>query len=567
MSTDLAYTDWIDQEFTSQPVSKLRSEYLEPKHPCPAVEKTYHLINLLLLSNHTDHAYKLFCTLSNLGEKLMTPDSLIADPPLFHSLPLENFLQSHQTTHPRPTGFPLSSKSPGFLELAQWDKFRECTRTGWMLEHCSLPEPADPHCWRETDDEAILGMCARLLAKEKVHGVYPPEQRMREAISCAEKLYNRPQVPAREWDWKDALRTKKRRHSYLLYRRLVVELAIRYGELEKAAEVLGLGLRVDGFNSVYGGDLTDYLMVPGIWDVLPLMARGGKETNPFFIAEDIADGIVREVIEVIKLRAREGRQWSLAPEKVGWGELLDRLAKGGWEVNGVEYKRMGYKSADDILRPPATEEEIEAAEKTVGALPDDLKEMVRVANGFNGGYHFLEGGIAGLDEIAVNDEDTEPVIWDLKDEGLRMSGATPFFEIKLQASVECDGFSHYFIPPSVWKENMDGREIMAGEYRYWSNASWQGSTEIHQSIRDWVAGWVENIEGMVERGEKTYDSYDPTVFESRIDETSKVHTVAETTANGRQHSAEDQAALEEEEEDKWEIVEAHSDSGRVTVLD
>jgi len=37
-------------------------------------------------------------------------------------------------------------------------------------------------------------------------------------------------------------------------------------------------------------------------------------------------------------------------------------------------------SEDDVLFPPAIEEEIAATEEIVGTLPNDFKEMIRVAN-------------------------------------------------------------------------------------------------------------------------------------------------------------------------------------------
>ena len=165
------------------------------------------------------------------------------------------------------------------------------------------------------------------------------------------------------------------------YRRLVLELAIRVDDLESASEVLSMGLRLDGFNSMDGGQLDRYLYVPGIYSVLPLLAKRGKEGNPFFIEEDDAAAIVEQITATLDLRAREGRQWSLAADKVGWKELMDRLAKAAWVVNRAEYERKGLTCAEDILYPPATEGAITEAESRVGELPAEFKEMMRVSNG------------------------------------------------------------------------------------------------------------------------------------------------------------------------------------------
>ena len=91
--------------------------------------------------------------------------------------------------------------------------------------------------------------------------------------------------------------------------------------------------------------------------------------------------MVRELTAVLELRATHGGHRELHPTKAGWRELLNRLAEGVWHIYREEYQEMDLKSANDILYEPATEEEITAAEKKVGELPADFKEMVRVANG------------------------------------------------------------------------------------------------------------------------------------------------------------------------------------------
>ncbi len=266
------------------------------------------------------------------------------------------------------------------LKDQQWGKFRECTFTGWMLEHCDLREPKDPHCWRDTDEPKMIAMCCRLLAKTKKRGEYVSLGRMREALAAAKKLYALPQVPIDEFQFDGTRERSNQRHSALVYRRLAMELAIRVGDFDAAASILSQALKLDGL-ICNGGSVGEFLMVPGIWDVLPLLNRDGKESNPYFISDEEADIIVKEVIGALELRAKAGRQWSLAPEKITWRELLDRLAKGAWKVNRKEYKANGMNCKEDILNEPATEEEIEAAERQWGELPKDFKEMIRVTNG------------------------------------------------------------------------------------------------------------------------------------------------------------------------------------------
>ncbi|KUJ18964.1 uncharacterized protein LY89DRAFT_643530 [Mollisia scopiformis] len=504
---------WKDEDlntsFAKHSLSKLISSYLEPVNPHDAITKTIRLVHLLLLSNHIPQAHELLTAVYKHAPAIVPPTPH-QDPPLKYTpLTLEYLWQTHQETCPRPENLPPFRRScshkcasdEAHIAHGQWGKYRECTRTGWMLEHCHLPEPEDPHLWKESDDPRMLAMCARLLAKDKTQGEYPPEERLREALEAAKKLYAQPQVCVSEWDYKEARAEGKYRHSALLYRRLVVEVAIRVGELETAAEMMGLGLRIDGFAT--GSELDVYLMMPGIYDVLPLLAERGKEGNPFLIGEEVADEMVREIVATLELRATKGRQWSQA--KVGWEELLNRLAQGAWKVNRKEYKQMEVKSAEGILYEPASEEEIQRAEKKCGELPEDFKDMIRVANGFKGGYHLFGGGLLGLDGMHVAHGD------DITDCRLRdQYPAGSMLQLE-SGNEDCDGFTHYIITPAAYKARAieQGQEIEEGEYMYWHWAYWQGGgANCWKSVRDFVASCVEEVEGMVERGERANDEDD-----------------------------------------------------------
>ncbi|KAF5650748.1 cell wall assembly cell proliferation coordinating KNR4-like [Fusarium sp. NRRL 52700] len=496
--------------FTQHNVSDLASLLLESKDASDGLRRVERLIQLLLLSNHIDKAYTLICALHKYHNVALRPSALSnQDAFQLSSRPFDNFWEAHPT-YSNPFRGSNETTNKTFdrkerLERQQWYEYRECTRTGWMLEHCNLPEPEDVHTWRETDDEPTIAMCARLLAKSKILGKYPSRENMEEALAAAKKLYAQPQVPVTEWEHKWNGPQTVRRHSYLLYRRLVVELAIRLGKLDIAAEILSLGLRLDGFNDIDGGQLDRYLFLPGIYKVLPLLAEGKREGNPFYIESDEADDMIEQATTALKMRAQNGRQWSLAPEKVGWKELLDRLARAAWLVNRREYQELGITCAEDILYSPATEEEISDAEAKVGELPCDFKDMVRVANGFQGGWHFLNGGTNGLDGIDLADDDVENYTWHLGD----LDQDTYSKVITLLPGTECDGFMHFMISPAYWKntENSNGENFNDGEYPYWQVASWQGGETSWHSFREWVATEVENLERMVKKG-KTLDDDD-----------------------------------------------------------
>lgn len=371
---------------SEQTLPRLISSYMKLSDPSIAITETFYLVNLLILSNHIDEAHELVNALYEHRNEIAPATSTSGN----SSTPvLEYFWQTHKDKLSRPISEEqyesvLKESSltlDEYLAKEQWGQYRESCRTDLMLKHLPVAEPDNPHVWRETDDPIMLAMCSRLLAKEENQGAYPPQERMREALAVAMKLYRQPQAPVAEGDEYRPTQTWKPRHSFLLFRRLVIELAIRVGELETASEVLSMALRLDRFGHSSGASLQDFLFVPGIYDVLPLLAKGGKESNPFFIEEEDADILVTHITSAVESRATKGRQWSLPPREAGWEELLDRLAQGAWGVNSREYKGMGLEYAEEILFPPATEAEIQAAEKDVGELPADFKEMVRIANG------------------------------------------------------------------------------------------------------------------------------------------------------------------------------------------
>ncbi|KAJ5982350.1 hypothetical protein N7451_012450 [Penicillium sp. IBT 35674x] len=471
---------WVDSDSRQTILlPRLIKSYIDPENPSTGIRGIFRLSELLLLSNHITEAHKIICAVYNLAdtdkyfEKSYTP------------LVFEVFWHAHRGTLTRPTNARISERPETRVPREQWGKYRECTRTGWMLGHYDLAEPEEPSSvWRQRDDPAMLAMCARLLAKSLASGTYPPLERMREALEVAQKLYALPEPPY-----------NRPRHAYLLHWRLPIELAIRLGELQTAADLMSQWLHIDGFK----GFLWEYLIIPGIYDVVPLL--GGKKRNPLFITKEDAQVMVQEITAALELRAREGRQWELAESRVSWRELLDRLTQGAWKTRPKEYRYLGAKSAEDILYDPATEAEIEAAENKVGELPADFKEMVRIANGFMGGHHLFGGGIAGIQYIRLSVEDEDQSAAESMAEGLGIKVSDGM--ITLEPGVECDGFSHYLVPPAVWKKRFGGEsEIQNGEYCYCHWAPWTGGPMLWRSIRDYVADCVEEVEGMLEKGEK-----------------------------------------------------------------
>ena len=371
-----------DGPSTQYKLSTLIKSIIDAEDPIPGVKQVIELAGVLILSNHLYQASDLLSAAYNFAAQT-------SDAQLVPSLAYQVFWDTHPALK-RPDQVP--DISVGHLASTRWGKYRECTRTGWMMDSWGIAEPEDPSVWRETDDPIMLAMCARLQAKTVLPETYPPVERMREALAAARKLYALPELPISEWlATRPGLkasttpppmqgRASPLRHSTLVYRRLAVELALRLGEFQTAADLLDEGLMRDGL--AYDASVYHFLLLPGIYEALPLLAEGGgTDKNPIFISKGDAAIMTDGILGALTLRSTKGRQWELAEGKVGWQELLHRLAAAAWKVHRREYRASGVRSADDILYPPATEEEIDEAEKNVGELPADLKDMVRVANG------------------------------------------------------------------------------------------------------------------------------------------------------------------------------------------
>lgn len=265
----LTYIDQADRgesgHFVEHHVSDLVFLLLEPIDHSDGLHKVERLAQLLLLSHNIDQAYKLICALCRHHKAILASSKDAQQPFRLSSRPLANFWLSHPTyvCPEEPSDQQVDTNAIAIREerLAadQWREYRETTRTGWMKDRFDLPEPGNPHIWEDTDDAQMIAICARLLAKSLTPGEYPSLETMREALAAGKKLYTQPQVPITERKLQNNGSQATRRHSYLLYRRLVVELAIRVGDLESATKILSLGLRLDGFNTMDGGQLDRYL--------------------------------------------------------------------------------------------------------------------------------------------------------------------------------------------------------------------------------------------------------------------------------------------------------------------
>lgn len=121
---------------------------------------------------------------------------------------------------------------------------------------------------------------------------------------------------------------------------------------------------------------------------------------------------------------------------------------------------------------------------------------------FYGGWHFLGGGINGLEDIDLADDDVENFMWSMS---LELDEDVYSKVIALSPATECDGYMHFMISPAYWRNPGSGENFKDGQYPYWQWASWLCSDDVWYSFRDWVAGEVERVEAMVKKGRTMED--------------------------------------------------------------
>lgn len=123
-----------------------------------------------------------------------------------------------------------------------------------------------------------------------------------------------------------------------------------------------------------------------------------------------------------------------------------------------------------------------------------------VIDSFKGGGHFLGGGISGIRNLSISDEDIDFYVSNLGEQEMAQRDGSSAHMIQLLPGAACDGFRHFIITPAGCASV--GIVVKDGEYRYWHEAPWQGGGDVWKSVRDWVASCVEDVEAMVEKGEK-----------------------------------------------------------------
>lgn len=361
-----------DQPFSLVSVKRL---LLEDKDPTEyGIWEACRIAYQILFSNNVDEFQKLL-------QAIVTFDSAWARThSKYESLGLncmgvvpEMFYEAHPK-YQRPTNIAVKLFDHTRQEIKYWKTiFSSKAYSDQLL--ANYPDIKfdhnDSHQWKHTDDPVVISYCCHKLASNPDEESPPTRDDAKEALEAAQKLYEQPQSHPSKIVFANQII-----HHAFISRDLSLKLAIYLEDFQTALEILRLAIKVDTFWQ-YKSEV--FLRIPGIYNVLPLLAAEGLQANPYHVSPENAKVIVSDLKEAMEGRIAKGQ---LVPmERVSWKDLLRRLSKAAWEVNETNYRKHGLTKSDDVLFPPATKEQIEIAEKRVGKLPNDLKEMVKIANG------------------------------------------------------------------------------------------------------------------------------------------------------------------------------------------
>lgn len=401
-----------------------------------------------------------------------------------------------------------AAKEHDVQNMEFWNSHAE---VDWLTKppfNAKVAEEYDVHQWKGSDDAATHAVCARLLCKP-VDGAIPSHAAMEESLDCMDQLLA-----------KVAPLADNVPHHHIVSGKTYFILAVHLGKMDKAVHMLKRACQADSF------ELHNLVTVPAFYNTLS-QQPDGTVIHPL-LSDKYMDDIGKKLVQAIKSRAENGLQEPL--HGVSWHDLLTRFANAAFIVNHENYLEQGITSAAGILLPPATPSQIAEVEARTGPLPADLKDMVLIANGFKGGYHFAAGGFAGisllmaeplnesheiqlgidppprqslLETQTLPDGTTRTVFRNTVEFPGSGTGRNWGNVLTYSAGEESDFFEHLICPPATWAK-VRGGKAREGEYRLVLYTNW-GHHEEWKGVRDWLANLTLKLErkaSAVERARK-----------------------------------------------------------------
>ncbi|KAH8903702.1 hypothetical protein BR93DRAFT_930860 [Coniochaeta sp. PMI_546] len=380
----------------------------------------------------------------------------------------------------------------------------------------------DPHQWKNSEDPEVHATCARLLCRVP-EGQIPDRTAIEEAFEAVDRLFMElPRTStSSHFNWKFPIPV------YFC-------LAVGLGKREKARKIFELACQPEEW-------CPDVLLpIPALYEVyLGDAAAADPDATPL-IAQSDATSAATCLTQALIQRRQTGRQEPL--HGVGWPELLRRFTEAAFTGLASEYAEIEDppQRPSDILLPPITPDKLAEVEQRLGPLPPDLREMVQVANGFKGTWHFAGGGFAGVDKLLVRPSDDYEIFLGILPEPrvstrtvTKPDGTTQTVTVRVHqvgtgqtegmgagpvwvgpGTVENDDFEHVICPPETWRKlvetgrtprrskNAEGNndnEYSVTYYAHWT----AGDDDGYRSMRHWIASETASMERELEIGQET----------------------------------------------------------------
>ena len=191
----------------------------------------------------------------------------------------------------------------------------------------------------------------------------------------------------------------------------------------------------------------------------------------------------QQLIETLEKRLRDG-PITRPLEGNSIDELIDMIDAG---LHYPKYQTLPEPNANKLRNPPATDEEIAAAEARLGMpLPEDFKEFLRISNGFQDhNYKYDIGVIIGTKYISWGDPLIEEYTLEILP-AFEVAASTDIDEVELPRVVELSssggsGDYVYLVEPARLEE---GRRRLRAYY-----------DEEDEDVKRLIDGAVENFYG------------------------------------------------------------------------
>ncbi|KAK0658041.1 hypothetical protein B0T16DRAFT_386472 [Cercophora newfieldiana] len=227
---------------------------------------------------------------------------------------------------------------------------RQMGREIWIPSYGYVkPEKHDPHSWRTSTDHYECATCARLHCRVPP-GEVPSREALEEAFEAMNKIWGLP-FRGTIWGRDDAV--------------LLSSPPAELDEVMRTGTYMAfcVGLRKKEHQD--WAEMYEYCLGEGVF---------GMEIDP--------------MNEVMVLP---------------WEELLRRFSEAAFKTRRKKYGclKNAPRKAEEILLPPITPGLLAEVEERLGPLPEDMREMVLVANGFRGLEGEFGGGLPGIDKFEV----------------------------------------------------------------------------------------------------------------------------------------------------------------------